>query len=562
MSRRVLYLLAVALFFFLPCLSFAEEPKPTTTDPACGGMGFKAGEIIVKFREDIPQASIQSLFLVEDLGILDEMDDLGFMLLSVPKGQELEKMEELKRRPLVEYAEPNCLIKVADPIATKPHYSFRAPEIFPNDPYLPWQWNLPKIEAFGAWDITTGSEKVVIAFVDSGVDLDHPELKDKIWTNPGEIPGNEVDDDGNGYVDDVHGWDFVNLKGEPQDDYGHGTFVAGIAAAEADNGVLMAGVSWGSEIMPVKVMNQNGETYHWDTAGGIRYAAKNGANIINLSWSLYSYIDPQPLRAAINDAHAKGVLIVAGSGDPNPNDPIPPDEYQYPAASDHVVSVAAIDRDDGHPNFSTYNDKVDVAAPGVDIFSFWPGGLGWWSSTGLAAAHVSGLAALVWSVNPSLMPDAVESIIESTAVDLGEPGWDEYFGHGRIDASAAVRATPHYLEVEYDDPFYFLVCDDSNPPSRKITNPNTSCSMWSVTATAPWLSISYCEGYTPSSVTVSIDKDSLPGYGLYTGVITATSTMTSHMNNPQTITATVNYPLQCCRSYLPLLFKNHIFFSQ
>ncbi|MBM4464475.1 MAG: hypothetical protein FJ014_02715 [Chloroflexi bacterium] len=579
MIKSILHFLLAVPFLLLPCLAFAEKPMPTTTDlpplssppilrqaqdtawegkeGGCGAMEFKAGEIIVKFRADIPRTRVQSLLLAEDVSILDEMDNLDLLLLAVPKGRELEKVEELKRHPLVEYAEPNCMIKIADSIAVEPHSSLRAPDVIPNDPYFSSQWNLPRIEAPAAWDITTGSDKVVIAFVDSGIDLDHPELKDRIWKNPGEIPGNGLDDDGNGFVDDVYGWDWVNWRGEPQDDYGHGTFVASIAVVETNNDLGMAGVSWGAKIMPVKVYDEWGVSYHWHTAGGIKYAADNGAKIINLSWTLREGIDPQPVRTAINYARSKGALVVAAAGDTFDS------SYKYPAALDHVVSVAATNRNDEHPDFSTYNDKVDVAAPGVDILgvycrpvsSKWKCDYGRLSSTRVAAPHVSGLAALIWSVNPTLTPDKVEEIIKSTAVDLGEPGRDDYFGYGRIDAAAAVRATPHHLEVKYDDPFYFLVCDDCDPLSRKITNPNTSCSTWSVTATAPWLSISPCEGYTPSSVTVTIDKESLPGHGLYTDVITATSTMTNHVNNPTTIIATVNYSPQCWRNYLPLLFK-------
>jgi len=484
MTKSILHFFSVVLFLLLPCLAFAEEPMPTTTDPARGAMKFKAGEIIVKFKEGIPQARIQPLLLTGDMSILDEMSNLGLMLLSVPQGRELEKVEELKRNPLVEYAVPNSVVRIVDPIAIEPHDRLRAPHVIPDDPYFPSQWNLSKIEAPAAWDITTGSAKVVIAFVDSGVDLYHNELKDKIWTNPGEIPDNGIDDDGNGFKDDVHGWDFVNWDGEPQDDYGHGTFVASIAAAETNNDIQMAGVSWGAEIMALKAFDERGVSCHWHTAGGIEYAANNGARIINLSWTLYDYIDPQPLQAAINHAHSKGALVVAAAGDSHD------DSYQYPAA-----------------------------------------------------------------LNPYLTADEVESIIESTAVDLGEPGRDDYFGYGRIDASAAVMATRHYLEVEPDDALYFLVCDDCDPPSRKITNPNTNCSTWSVTATATWLSISDCEGYTPSWVTVSINKGDLPGYGFHTAPITATSTMTNYVNNPKTITATVNYSSQCWRNYLPLLFK-------
>lgn len=552
MIKSILHFLVVVLFLLFPCFAFAEEPMPRATDPACGTMEFKAGEIIVKFKQGIPQAGVQSLLLAEDVSVLDEMDNLGLILLSVPQGRELEKAEELKRNPLVEYAEPNYVVQIAHPIAAGPYYSLRALDVEPNDPYYPSQWNLPKIEAPAAWDITTGSDKVVIAFVDSGVDLDHPELKDKIWTNPKEIPGNGIDDDGNGKIDDVHGWDFVSWHGEPQDDYWHGTFMASIAAAMTNNGDGMAGVSWGAEIMPVKVFDDQWYSQLWHITGGIEYAADNGAKIINLSWALTGSDYPQALQTAVNYAHSEGALVVAAAGNSFDG------SYKYPAALAHVVSVAATNRDDGHPDFSTHNDKVDIAAPGVNILGIYLGfGYGRLPGTDAAAAHVSGLAALIWSVNPTLTNDEVADIIRFTAVDLGEPGRDDKFGYGRIDASAAVMTTTHYLEVEPDDGLYFLVCDDCDPPSRKITNPNTNCSTWSVTATATWLSISDCEGYTPSSVTVSIDKGDLTDHGLYTAPITATSTMTSYVNNPTTITATVNYSSQCWRNYLPLLFKNH-----
>jgi thermitase len=570
MIKRILHLLLVVFLLLLPCLAFADEPKPTITDPASpssppklggkeGGLGaveLKAGEIIVKFKEGIPQASVQSLLLAENLSILDEMGQLGILLLSVPKGRELEKIEKLKRNPLVEYAEPNYMIQVASTIAAEPHCSLRAPDVFPNDPYFPSQWNLHKIRAPAAWQITTGSDRITVAFVDSGVDLDHPELKDKIWTNPGETAGNEMDDDGNGFVDDVRGWDFVNWDSEPQDDYGHGTFVAGIAAAETNNEILIAGVSWGAEIMPIKVLDEFGRFDRHHLAGAILYAADNGANIIDLSWSLPSYINPQPLQDAINYAHDdKGALVVAAAGDSGD------DSYQYPGALDHVVSVAATNHDDEHPDFSTYNDEVDVAAPGAGIFSFWDGLYGWADGTGYAAAHVSGLAALIWSVNPTLTNDEIagagmESIIEFTAVDLGEPGRDDYFGHGRIDAAAAVLATPHYLEVETDAPLDFLVCEDGIPPSGKITNPNTNSSTWRAMPTDDWLSISDPEGHTPSSAMVSINKGGLSEYGPYTTAITATSTMTNCVDIPLIIPVTAVYT-QCCRSYLPLLFKDH-----
>ncbi|MGA9349142.1 MAG: S8 family serine peptidase [Anaerolineae bacterium] len=547
MMKSILRFLLVVLVLILPCLTFAEEPKPTIIVPACGAMEFEAGEVIVKFKDGVPQASVQSLLFAEGMSILHEMDNLGLMLLSVPEGRELEKIEELKRNPLVEYAEPNYIVQVADTVVAEPDYSLRAPDVIPNDPRYPGdpgQWNLRKIEAPAAWDITTGSDRVIIAFVDSGVDLDHPELKDKIWTNPGEIPGNGADDDGNGYIDDVHGWDFVNRHGEPQDDHWHGTFVSSIAAAETNNGDGMAGVSWGAEIMPVKAMNDRFESETRHLTGAIQYAADNGAKIINLSWTLYGSDYPQALQNAVNHAHSKGALVVAAAGDTFTN------TYKYPASLDYVVSVAATDRNDGHPAFSTYNDKVDIAAPGVDVLGVYSDTYGRLSSTHAAAAHVSGLAALIWSVNPDLTNDEVEQIIERTAVDLGDPGKDDYFGYGRIDAHAAVMAGLCYPQVKPDS-LYFLVCNHSNPPSQTITS--TKYCMWSTGAAAPWLSISPSEGYTTA---VSVDISSLSDYDVYTATITATSAMTNCVNYPQTIPVTLIYA-QCWRSYLPLLLKNH-----
>lgn len=562
--KKISCCLLIALFLLLASVAFAKEPKQTLTRPVDGPMEFKAGQIIVKFKGGISQSRMQSLLRAEDVSILDERDDFGLMLLSVPEGQELEKAEELRRSPLVEYAEPNYIVKAASSVEVDFLYSLHALDVEPDDPYYPGQWNLHKIEAPAGWDITTGNNRVVIAVLSTGVDPDHEELKDKIWTNLDEEPDNGIDDDQNGYIDDVHGWDFVleNWDNEPWDDRGNGTFDATVAAAEANNGVGLAGVSWGAKIMPIKVLDYNGGGDIYEITPAIQYAADNGARVLLLNFIVFGY--SHTLEAFIDDAYQKGALVVAPMGDcakggsycrelTNP--------VLYPAAFPHVLAVAATDQDDEHYFFSGHKSYTDVAAPGTDIvggYHLTPG-YGRMSSTHAASPHVAGLAALVWSVNPTLTPDEVESIIEATAVDLGEPGWDENFGHGRIDASAAVRATPHYLEVEPDEGLYFLVCDNCDPSPRKIINPNTSCSTWSATTTANWLSISPCspiEGYTPSSREVSVNRDNLPDYGLYTAVITVTSEMTNYTNNPKTIPTTVKYTSQCWRNYLPLLFKD------
>lgn len=557
--KKITCYLLVALFL-LAQVAFAKEPTQTATHPVDGPMKFNAGQIVVKLKEGISKSKMQSLLRAGDVSILDERGDFGLTLLSVPKGQELEKAEELMRSPSVEYAEPNYIVQAASSIKVDSLYNLHALDVEPNDPYYPGQWNLHKINAPTGWDITTGSSKVVIAILSTGVDPDHDELKEKIWTNSNEVPGNGIDDDGNGYVDDVHGWDFIleNWDNEPWDDRGNGTFAAAVAAAETNNGVGLAGVSWGARIMPIKVLDFNGGGDIYEITSAIRYAADNGARVLLLDFIVFDY--SHTLEAFIEDAYKKGALVIAPMGDCAEGGQFCRELINpvlYPAAFPHVLAVAATDQNDEHYFISGHKSYSDIAAPGVNILGgHLASGYGRMSSTHAASPHVAGLAALVWSVNPTLTPDEVESIIEGTAVDLGEPGWDEYFGHGRIDANAAVRATPHYLEVEPDEGLYFLVCDNCDPSPQKIINPNTGCCTWSATATANWLSIGLCEGYTPSSVEVSVDRDNLSGYGLYSEVITVTSEMTNYVNNPKTIPAIVNYAPQCWRNYLPLLFKD------
>ncbi len=566
MTGSLFRLLSLVALLLIPCLSFADEPLPIKGEH--DALDFKPGEIIVKFKEGAPETSINSVLLAEKMSVLKEWGEVGIMLLSVPEGQEMEMIERLKRNPLVEYAEPNYIFRITSPIVIEsPHALSSTTSVIPDDPYL--QWNLAKIEAHAAWDITTGSDRVVIAVISTGVDLDHPELKDKIWTNKGEIPDNGLDDDGNGYKDDVHGWDFINWNGEPEDDVWHGTYISSIAAAETNNGVLIAGVSWGAEIMPIKVMEllyQDQEPVLYmileDLNGGILYAADNGAKIIDLGIQLSGYDYPHSVQNVIDYAYSKGALVVAGSGDLLENSP-PPDVYRYPAALEHVVSVAATGQDDELCDISCYNDKVDVAAPGcggvwgVYIHPNCSKSVAASNSTWGAAAHVSGLAALIWSVNPHLTNDQVEEIIESTAVDLGEPGWDEYFGWGRIDAAAAVMATTHYLEVEPANVVDLgRVCDHGVLPKWTIINPNTNASTWHVMPTDEWLSVSGPYGLTPSSATVAIDPSHLQGYDVYTAGITAISVMTNYEHSPIIIPVTAVYT-RCWESYLPLLFKDY-----
>jgi subtilisin family serine protease len=313
--------------------------------------------------------------------------------------------------------------------------------VVPNDPFYDSQQR-PYLELMGlpqAWSWTTG-DTPPIAFVDTGVDLDHPDLVDNLWTNTGEIPANGLDDDGNDYIDDVNGWNFVAASNNPQDDAGHGSHVAGIAAARGNNGLGIAGMAWRARIMPLKALRSNGSGSWAAVAEAIIYAADNGARIINLS--LGGSDSSQTIEAAVNYARNHGCLLIAAAG----NGGLAVD---YPARSAGVLAVAATDNDDVRWLNSNYGPEVDVAAPGVGILS--TSRTGWYfflDGTSMSTAHVSGLAALIWSMRPALSADEVADVITSTAHDVAFPGWDQLTGWGRIDAVQAVSSVARwYLPI-------------------------------------------------------------------------------------------------------------------
>jgi subtilisin family serine protease len=286
----------------------------------------------------------------------------------------------------------------------------------PNDPQLASLWGLHNtgqsggvadsdIDAPEAWDLTTGTSSIVVGVIDTGVDYTHPDLAANIWTNPGEIGGNGLDDDGNGFVDDLHGYDFVNNDGDPLDDHSHGTHVAGTIAARSDNGQGVAGVAWQASIMGLKFLSAGGSGSTSNAIRALNYATlmrtQYGVNVrvTNNSWGGGGY--SQGLYDAIAASGAAGILFVAAAGNSGTdNDAAPhyPSNYDLP----NVVSVAATDRNDQLASFSNYGaQSVDLAAPGVSIVSTIPGGgYASYSGTSMATPHVAGVAALAWSLDP------------------------------------------------------------------------------------------------------------------------------------------------------------------
>ena len=373
--------------------------------------------MLVRFATGVGASSTVANLAAKGLAIAGEIPSLDIKRLAVPPGQELMWVEELRGDHGLVFVELNYLAHAAETIPDDPHYTE--------------QWGLPRIRAPEAWDLTTGDD-LIIAVIDTGVDLDHPDLVGKLWTNADEIPDNGLDDDGNGYVDDSHGWDFVNDDAEPQDDYWHGTHVAGIAAADSDNGQGVAGVSWGARIMPLKVLNASGDGNYADVVSAIVYAADNGARILNLSLGGEDY--SAALAEAVGYARERGCLLAAAAGNDS-------GAVLYPAANDGVLAVVATTRWDRRWYGSNYGPEVDVAAPGADIYSTTLDDA-YLSASGTSTAtpHVSGLAALVWSAQPDLTSGEVARVITETVRDLGAPGWDQFYGWGRIDAYQAVSS--------------------------------------------------------------------------------------------------------------------------
>lgn len=321
-------------------------------------------------------------------------------IIESPAGDEAAIVAALRRDPRVRHVE----------------WDFRVePQFVPNDVRYAEQWALPKIGAPTAWSIITNTAAITVAVIDSGVDLSHPEFAGRL------LPG----------------WNFVDKNDNPNDDYGHGTHVAGIIAAAGNNGIGIAGMAWGVPILPLKVLNASGAGYGSDLILALDAARERGAKIVNIS--LGTTTNSVALQEAIDRAVAAGMLVVASAGNTggNGNTPV------YPGASFGVLSVAATDAADRRASFSTRGSTVGVAAPGVSILSTYRGG-GYltMSGTSMSSPLVAGLAALIWSRNPALTAAQVRQQIVDSAVDLGLPGRDDEYGAGRIDAAAwARRAT-------------------------------------------------------------------------------------------------------------------------
>lgn len=460
---------------------------------AAAAASYEPGDILIKFKPGTINAV--------DSGQLESLGD-NWVHVKVSTNQidsrfnEKSLFAQIRENPNVEYVQPNYKLRLIEdytqndpkilkalkaqgndeknfgPYKRKPEIpaAFITPEIGA-DPLLSMQWGLDAIHAPEAWQTERGNKKVVVAVIDTGVDYTHEDLAANIWHNPGEIAGNGKDDDGNGFVDDVIGWDFVDNDNRPYDvsygplgiifggNPGHGTHCAGTIGALGDNSKGISGISPNVSIMPVRFLSKRGQGTTADAVKAINYAVHNGANILSNSWGSEGE-DPkdnnQALKDAIQNAMDKNVLFIAAAGNghsgigyDNDTDGKPATPASYPIGN--IISVAALAKDGSLASFSNWGKKtVHVGAPGVSIMSTMVGNrysasvikVGSftipWAGTSMAAPYVSGAAALVWSAHPEYKWSDVKNKLLSTVDKL--PSLDgKTVSGGKINLAAAIK---------------------------------------------------------------------------------------------------------------------------
>ncbi len=426
---------------------------------------YKEGELLVKFKLGVVTTSSFKIHQAVGASVIKSFSVVpNLEHVKLPEGLSVkDAIIKYKNDPNVEYAEPNYILHISETI--------------PNDTDFGQQWDLRNtgqfangtpgadIKAPEAWDITKGSSSIIVAVIDTGIDYNHSDLVGNIWTNSGEIPNNGIDDDGNGYIDDWRGWNFVSSDNNPMDDNGHGTHVAGIIGAVGNNGTGIAGLMWNVKLMALKFLNSDGEGTIADAIGAIQYAVAKGAKIINASFGGSAYSNT--LYDAINSANSAGILFMAAAGNGgglfcdsgigNNNDlsPCYPASYNLP----NIISVAATDQNDNRATFSNFGlNSVHVAAPGVYILStvqtsLTPTGYQFMSGTSMSAPHVSGLAGLLYSYYTSFTPSQIRAtILRYVDVLPTLNGWIQT--GGRINAYKAVSSllTPTNLNATAASP--------------------------------------------------------------------------------------------------------------
>ena len=403
-------------------------------DPALAALPFVEDELLIQSYPGAEATALSDLYSDVGATVVEELPEIEATVLKVAQDQFHLIAESLVESGLIETVQKSYLYE---------------PSEVPNDPMFSQQTHLAQIRAVEAWDVTVGAEDVIIAIVDTGVDLDHPDLEDKI----------------------IDGWNMFEGNSDYSDIHGHGTLVAGVVAAVSDNGTGVAGVTWDCPLLVIRTTDGYGRSSSRQLAAGILWAVAHDASVINVSFApLWS---DRVVRAAAQEAFNRGRLVVISAG--NMGGTTTARGYS------ETLFVGAIGSSDQIASFSDRGPFVDLVAPGIGVRSTKLGnGYGTADGTSFAAPIVSGVAALAWSINHDLRPVTIESVILDTCIDLGTAGKDSVYGRGAIDAAAAVGQAAETSFVP-----------DTTPPSLRISRPASGATIsdrytaW-VTATDRW----------------------------------------------------------------------------
>lgn len=405
---------------------------------------FVPGRILVGFHSTISADHARQVIGALGARDADEIPGIGVHILDLPyQASEQVFLKAFQARPEVEFAEVDRILP--------------PDEVIPNDPNYKSEWHLPKIGGPAAWSATTGSNNVTIAILDTGVDGTHPDLAPKM----------------------VPGWNFYDNNSNTSDVYGHGTAVAGSAAAASDNNRGVASVAWGSMIMPIRVSDVNGYGSTSAMGKGLTWAADHGARVANIS---YRVSTSSTIASSAKYFQGKGGVVTISAGN----------ESTFDAAADnpYVLTVSATDSGDKITSWSNTGNLIDVAAPGLGIYTTnRGGGYGSWWGTSFSAPIVAGVAALVISANPNLSGGQAQDIIRQSADDLGAVGWDTTYGQGRVNAGRAVS-----LALDSG-------ATDMTPPTASITSPSTGA----IVAGTVNIGVNASDNIAVTSVNVSVD---------------------------------------------------------
>ncbi|MEZ4660814.1 MAG: S8 family peptidase [Caldilineaceae bacterium] len=413
---RLISRILVTLFFTLLLTPFSSQPAAASPffAQAITNMQTEAEIIYVQFQPDISRAAAEQAVAQMGGMLIDWLEPLHTARVQVgttTAKTSFRRMWTLAQdEPSIQFVEPGSVI-MGDAATSETTADYNDPSLAVADE----SYGLTRVQALDAWDAITGTQDVIIAVLDTGINPEHPEFAGRI----------------------IMGYDYINDDADPTDDHGHGSHVSGIAAAALNNGHGAAGICPNCSILAVKVLNENNAGTWWSAAQGIIYAVDNGARVINLS--LGANVPSNTIKSAIDYAQENGVLIVAAAGNSASSNDF------YPAAYDGILGISATNSSDELWGLSNHGAFIDVAAPGHLIYG--PnkslddeyGGYVYKSGTSMAAPYVTGLAGLLFSQDPSRTATDVADIIMQSADDLGAPGRDDNFGHGRINVLAAIN---------------------------------------------------------------------------------------------------------------------------